>query len=162
MKVEDVMTKKVITLKSNQTIAEAVGKLAENGISGAPVLDDDDKVVGMVTEKDILKALKTRSKSVEMVYPSLSMLSVAFVQKNIIKETLEAFTEIASSKISDIMEKNVLYAEKGTALAMVVETMTKRDVNRVPVMDSGKLIGIVSRADVIKGLAKGMAQNNKH
>ncbi|MFO7618204.1 MAG: CBS domain-containing protein [Thermoplasmata archaeon] len=156
MKVDDVMTRKVVTLRSDQTVAEAVGKLAEKGISGAPVVDNEGKVVGMLTESDILEAIKTRSKSVEMVYPSLSTLSVAFIEKQDIKETLDAFSEIASTTVGDIMMEDVLYAEKGTDLAVVVENMNKRDINRVPIMDGGKLVGIVSRADVIKGLAKGM------
>ena len=154
MKVEEVMTKKVITLKPNQTISEAVGELAEHHISGAPVQDENGKTVGIVTEKDILNAMKTRSKSIEMVYPSLSVVSVAFVEKDSMKETMEAFREIANIKISEIMIRDYIYAEKGTDLAKVVELMSKKGINRVPVMDSGKLIGIVSRADIIKGLAK--------
>jgi CBS domain-containing protein len=154
MKVEEVMTKKVITLKSSQTVSEAVGELAEHGISGAPVLDEEGKLVGMLTEQDIIGALKTRSKHIEMVYPSLSVLSVAFVEKDDIKETLEAFGEIAATKIEDIMVRPPIYAEKGTDLAKVVELMSLRDINRLPVMESGKLVGIVSRADIIKGLAK--------
>jgi CBS domain-containing protein len=154
MKVEDVMTKKVITLKPTQTISEAVTELAEHHISGAPVMDENGKTVGIVTEKDILNAMKTRCKSIEMVYPSLSVVSVAFVEKDTMKETMEAFTEIASLKVSDIMVRDYVFAEKGTDLAKVVEVMSKKGINRVPVMDSGKLVGIVSRADIIKGLAK--------
>jgi len=154
MKVEEVMTKKVITLKSSQTVSEAVGQLAEHGISGAPVIDEHGKLVGMVTEQDIIGALKTRSKHIEMVYPSLSVLSVAFVEKDDIKETIEAFGEIAALKIEKIMARPPIYAEKGTDLAKVVELMSLKAINRVPVMDSGKLVGIVSRADIIKGLAK--------
>lgn len=154
MRVEEVMTKKVITLKSSQTVSEAVGELAEHGISGAPVVDSEGKLVGMVTEQDIIGALKTRSKHIEMVYPSLSVLSVAFVEKNDIKETIEAFGEISNLKVSEIMNEDVHFAEKGTDLAAVVETMSKKGINRVPVMDSGKLVGIVSRADIIKGLAR--------
>ena len=67
MKVDDVMTKKVITLKPDQTVSEAVDKLAKHGISGAPVVDGSGAVVGMLTESDILDAIKTRSKRIEMV-----------------------------------------------------------------------------------------------
>ena len=154
MKVEDVMTKKVITLKPSQTISEAVSELAEHGISGAPVMDEQGKTVGIVTEKDILNAMKTRSKTLQMVYPSLSVVSVAFVETDSIKETIEAFKEISNIKISEIMVKDYVYAEKGTDLAKVVEIMGLKGINRVPVLDSGKLVGIVSRADIIKGLAK--------
>jgi CBS domain-containing protein len=154
MKVEEVMTKKVITLKPSQTISEAVAKLAEHHISGAPVMDENGKTVGIVTEKDILNAMKTRIKSIEMIYPSLSVVSVAFVENDTMKETMEAFNEISSLKVSEIMVRDYIFAEKGTDLAKVVEVMSKKGINRVPVMDSGKLIGIVSRADIIKGLAK--------
>lgn len=154
MKVEDVMTKKVITLGPDLTVAEAVERLAEHRISGAPVVGGNGEVVGILTERDIMIALKTKSKRVEMVYPSLSMLSVAFVEKEDIKETMEAFTEIAEMKVSDIMVENVAYAEVGMDLSVVIEFMNKKGFNRVPVMDKGKLVGIVSRADVIKGLAK--------
>ncbi|MDD4307834.1 MAG: CBS domain-containing protein [Thermoplasmata archaeon] len=157
MKVEEVMTKKVITLKPSQTVAEAVNKLAEHHISGAPVMDETGKTVGILTEKDILNALKTSTKSIEMVYPSLSVVSVAFVETDKIKETMEAFSEISNMKVSDIMVRDYVFAEKGTDLAKVVEIMGLRGINRVPVLDSGKLVGIVSRADIIKGLAKAKA-----
>ena len=159
MKVDDVMTKKVITLNPLQTISEAVDKLAQHGISGAPVVDDSGMIVGMLTESDILEAIKTRSKRIEMVYPSLSTLSVAFVNRDDIRETLGAFAEIASIMVADIMAQPAIFAEKGTDLASVVETMNKLDINRIPIMQSGKLVGIVSRADVIKGLAKGMLKS---
>jgi CBS domain-containing protein len=154
MKVEEVMTRKVITLKSTQTISEAVNELAEHHISGAPVQDENGKTVGIVTEKDILNAMKTKTKSIEMVYPSLSVVSVAFVESESIKETMAAFTEIANIKVSEIMVRDYVFAEKGTDISKVIEVMGLRGINRVPVLDSGKLVGIVSRADIIKGLAK--------
>ena len=79
MLVDEVMTAKVITLRDDQTVSEAVQHLAENGISGAPVVDSAGTLVGIVTERDILNALRTKSTSLEMVYPSLSMVSVSFI-----------------------------------------------------------------------------------
>lgn len=154
MIVDDVMTREVITLRSSQSISDAVNKLAEHGISGAPVLDDEDGLVGIITEKDILSALKLKNTRLEMVYPSLSMVSVSFVEKMDKKETLEAFNEIATSKVSDIMTKSVVTVQTGSDLALVVDFIIAKEVNRVPVLDGSRLIGIVSRADIIKGLAK--------
>ena len=154
MLVDEVMTREVITLRSRQSISDAVNKLAEHGISGAPVLDDEDELVGIITEKDILNALKLKNTRLEMVYPSLSMVSVAFVEKMDKKETLEAFSDIANSKVSDLMTKSVVTVQTGADLALVVDFIIAKEVNRVPVMDGTKLIGIVSRADIMKGLAK--------
>jgi CBS domain-containing protein len=154
MKVEEVMTRDVITLDPEQTVAEAVERLAEHRISGAPVVNGDGEVVGMLTETDILTAIKCKSKRVQMVYPSLSMLSVAFVEKEAFRETLEAFAEISGLKVSEIMAENVAYAEAGMDLSVVIDFMNRRGFNRVPVMEGGRLVGIVSRADVIKGLAR--------
>ncbi len=154
MLVDDVMTREVITLRSSQSISDAVSKLAEHGISGAPVLDEEDRLVGIITEKDILNSLKLKNTRLEMVYPSLSMVSVSFVEKMDKKETLEAFNDIANSTVSDIMTKNVVTVQTGSDLALVVDFIIAKEVNRVPVLDGSRLIGIVSRADIIKGLAK--------
>ncbi len=154
MLVDDVMTREGITLRSSQSISDAVSKLAEHGISGAPVLNEEDRLVGIITEKDILNALKLKNTRLEMVYPSLSMVSVSFVEKMDKKETLEAFNEIATSTVSDIMTKSVVTVQTGSDLALVVDFIIAKEVNRVPVLDGSRLIGIVSRADIIKGLAK--------
>jgi predicted transcriptional regulator len=82
------------------------------------------------------------------------VVSVAFVESESIKETMAAFSEIANIKVSEIMVKDYVFAEMGTDISKVIEVMGLRGINRVPVLDSGKLVGIVSRADIIKGLAK--------
>ncbi len=154
MFVDDVMTRDVKVLHPDQTISQAVTKLAEHGISGAPVVDNDGKVIGIITENDILNALKNTGKRLEMVYPSLSMVSVTFIEKMDEKETMEAFKEIANTKVSQVMTKSVTTVQTGCSLAMVVNFIILKKVNRIPVLDGEKLIGIVSRADIIQGLAK--------
>ena len=154
MLVDDVMTKAVKFLNPDQTISDAVTELAKHGISGAPVVDKNDQLVGIVTENDIINALKNTGKRLEMVYPSLSMVSVSFIEKMDEKETMEAFKEIANTKVNNIMTKAVTTVQSGSNLALVVNFIILKGVNRIPVMDGGKVIGIVSRADIIHGLAK--------
>ena len=154
MLVDDVMTREVTFLKPGQIISEAVTELAKHGISGAPVVDNNDQLVGIITENDILKALKNTGKRLEMVYPSLSMVSVSFIETMDEKETIEAFKEIANTKVSEIMTKAVTTVQSGAKLALVVNFIMLKGVNRIPVMEGGKVIGIVSRADIIQGLAK--------
>ncbi len=154
MQVDDIMTKEVKFLKPDQTISDAVTEMAQHGISGAPVLDANDQLVGIITENDILNAIKKVGKRVEMVYPSLSMVSVTFIETMEEKETIEAFKEIANTKVSDIMTKGVTTVQSGSKLALIVNLIILKGVNRIQVMDGGKVIGIVSRADIIHGLAK--------
>ncbi|MCK5024695.1 MAG: CBS domain-containing protein [Thermoplasmata archaeon] len=154
MLVDDIMTKAVKFLNPDQTISDAVTELAKHGISGAPVVDKNDQLVGIITENDIINALKNTGKRLEMVYPSLSMVSVSFIEKMDEKETMEAFKEIANTKVNNIMTKAVTTVQSGSNLALVVNFIILKGVNRIPVMDGGKVIGIVSRADIIHGLAK--------
>ena len=154
MLVDDVMTREVKSLHPDQTISEAVTELSRSGISGAPVVDDNHQLVGIITENDILNALKNTGKHLEMVYPSLSMVSVSFIETMDEKETIDAFMEIANKNVSQIMTKAVTTVQSGSKLALVVNLIILKGVNRIPVMDGGKVIGIISRTDIIKGLAK--------
>ncbi|MCK5639339.1 MAG: CBS domain-containing protein [Gammaproteobacteria bacterium] len=154
MLVDDVMTREVKFLNPGQTISDAVAELAKHDISGAPVVDPTGVLAGIITEKDILNAVKNTGKKLEMVYPSLSMVSVTFIETMEEKETMEAFKEIANTKVSDIMTKAVTTVQSGSKLALVVNLIILKGVNRIPVMDGGKVIGIISRADIIQGLAK--------
>jgi CBS domain-containing protein len=154
MLVDDMMTREVKLLNPDQTISDAVLELAKSGISGAPVVDRNGQLVGIITENDILNALKNTGKHLEMVYPSLSMVSVSFIETMEEKETIEAFKEIANTKVSQIMTKGVTTVQSGSKLALIVNLIILKGVNRIPVMDGGKVIGIVSRTDIIQGLAK--------
>jgi predicted transcriptional regulator len=154
MKVEDVMTADVVVLRPDMSIDESVRILAEKGISGSPVVDTEGEIIGMLTETDILNALKVKYKKMEMVYPSLSLVSVSFIESLADKEVLEAFKEIASSKVFQLMERDIVTVDKGSELSEVVHMMMLKGVNRIPVMDKGRMVGIVSRADIIKGLAQ--------
>ena len=107
MKVNEVMTSEVWVVNPDETVADAVKKLAEHNISGSPVVDSGGALVGMITETDILNALKVKYKRLQMVYPSLSLVSVAFVEKFDDKEAVEAFKDIASSKVSELMTRTL-------------------------------------------------------
>ena len=81
------------------------------------------------------------------------MVSVTFIEKFDDKETLDAFTDIAKSQVSDIMNPKPYTVQADDTINNVIDLMNNKSVNRVPVMSGDKLVGIITRKDVIKGLA---------
>ncbi|MCK4758183.1 MAG: CBS domain-containing protein [Thermoplasmata archaeon] len=155
MLIDEVMVKDVVTLSGDDTIKDVVEKFAKKKISGAPVLNSDGQLIGILSEKDILNALEVKCKRLEMIYPSLSMVSVSFVECFDDKEVAEAFMEIANTRVSDLMKKDVVTLDNEGTMSRAVDLMNTKSINRIPVLDSGKLVGIITRKDIIKGLAQG-------
>lgn len=149
-KVEDFMNSKVAFLSPEDSIFDAAKLFAKINISGAPVVENE-KVVGVVSISDIIKYIDIKmGKLPKIQYPGLSTLILAIVQ--IEKAQIDFKKELkklASTKVKSIMTKKVrtIHSEKNVMDA--AEMMERYDVNRVPVVDDGKLVGIIARADVI-------------
>ncbi|MCK5251721.1 MAG: CBS domain-containing protein, partial [Thermoplasmata archaeon] len=116
MKVRKVMTIDVVTVNGFMSVREAAKILAECNISGAPVIDNEGKLVGMLTEKDILKSVKSAADEVRMVFPSTHTMGVMFELAKGETEIMEAFEEQANTVVMDVMTKNVVTCRPGTTL----------------------------------------------
>jgi len=152
MLAKDIMAKDVVTLSANETIKEATKKFAEHNISGSPVVDKNDQIIGILSESDILAALKTHYKELKMVYPSMNLIGVSFIELSKQKELFAAFKEVGSTPISDVMQKKVFSVASDEPVEDVIKMMNENNVNRIPVVDNKKLKGIITRGDIIKGL----------
>jgi CBS domain-containing protein len=148
----DFMTSPVITVTPDMLVKDAAALLAERNVSGAPVMDGG-KVVGIFSEVDILKSLKTTKKNLRLVFPSISSIGIAFQEELVQRELLEAYEEIGEKTVSEVMSKQVHTVDDGITLKDAVAAMVLNDVNRLPVIKDGELVGILTRGDVIKGLA---------
>ncbi len=149
---KDVMTTPVITLTPDMPVKEATALLAEKDVSGAPVLDGD-RIVGIFSEADILRSLKTTKKNLRMVFPSISSIGIAFQEELVQRELLEAYEEIGSRPVREVMSTDIHTVDADRTVKDAVLAMVMNDVNRLPVVSKGVLVGIVTRGDVIKGLA---------
>lgn len=146
------MTTPVITLTSDMLVKDATTLLAEKDVSGAPVLDGD-KIVGIFSEADILRSLKTTKKNLRMVFPSISSIGIAFQEELVQRELLEAYEEIGARPVREVMSTDIHTVDAERTVKDAVLAMVLNDVNRLPVVSKGILVGIVTRGDVIKGLA---------
>jgi CBS-domain-containing membrane protein len=144
MKASDVMVRDVITVKPEATAQEVAVLLLKNRISGLPVVDAGGKLIGIVTEGDLLHRTEAGTDV------RRSLLASLFTSK----ESLAAeFVKSHSRKVSDIMTRNVVVAPPATSLRDIATLLEKNGIKRVPIIDDGKLVGIVSRANLIQALA---------
>ncbi|MDD5450079.1 MAG: CBS domain-containing protein [Candidatus Omnitrophica bacterium] len=143
MKIKEVMVKKVITLSPDTPVKDATAKLSELEISGLPVVDSAGKLVGMFTEKEVLK----------FILPSYVEQVGRFVYENTSKGIQNKMAAMNNLKVKDLMRKDVTTVKEDTSLFEVARIMLTQKVRRIAVVDdSAKLVGIVSRADVMKGM----------
>lgn len=133
-------------------VKDAAAVLARKDVSGAPVMEAG-KIVGVFSEVDVLKSLKTTKKNLRLVFPSISSIGIAFQEELVQRELLEAYEEIGEKPVSEVMSKQVFTVQEDITLKDAVVVMVQSDVNRLPVMRGGELVGIITRGDVIKGLA---------
>jgi CBS domain-containing protein len=158
-KVEEIMTSPVVTVTPDMPVSEAAALLAEKDVSGAPVVDQG-KIVGIFSEADVLRSLKTTKKNLRLVFPSISSIGIAFQEEVVQRELLEAYEDIGSRPVSDVMSREVHTVATDITIKEAVMAMVMNDVNRLPVMKQGELVGIVTRGDVIKGLANDRNSKN--
>ncbi len=149
MKAKDIMSKEVITVFSDNSIEELAKILIENNVSGVPVIDKDNKVVGIVTEKDIMY------RDTEPRFPPVVEILGALIYLGGVKEYNDQLKKILATNVAELMTKNVISVYEDYDIKNVVDLMLKNNINRVPVLNSEqKLCGIISRADIVRSIAK--------
>ena len=154
LRVRDIMTTQVISLAGTDTVKDATITLAVDNLSGAPVIDDDYRLIGIVSETDILELIMKYEEELNIEDPVLHLL--AFPMDSAIDDPvlMEAATKISETKVVDIMSKDVLTVTPDAMVIDVLRLMLSRDVNRIPVLEKGVLVGIVSRSDIIFSIYK--------
>lgn len=150
MLLKEIMTKDVVYLTPNQKVSDIVKLFAQHDISGAPVQNGDGNLIGICSETDILKTLKTRFSELKMVYSSLPVMGISFVNAPVDKKVKEAFEEVASFTVDKVMTKNVHSLPPTATVSEAVKLMAKHNINRLPVVEGRKVVGIVTRGDIIK------------
>jgi len=145
MKARDVMTQYVMSVGPNDSVSRAVRTMLQNEISGLPVIDSFGRLVGMVTEGDLLRRAETatqrrRPRWIEF-FVSAGRLADEYAHSH-------------GRKVSDIMTVDPVSVTEETPLEEVVTLMEKRRIKRLPVMRGDKVVGIVSRANLLHALAR--------
>ena len=153
MKVKDVMNKDVITCRPDDTVGHLSTLFKEHHISGLPVVENG-KVVGIVSETDLFKLFKTPEFKGELWLPSpLEVIEVPLRSLVRFEEFKTSLEEAKLKPVRSIMKKTIYSISSEDSLEEASEKMVRHKVNRLPVVDNGKLVGIVARSDIIRGLS---------
>jgi CBS domain-containing protein len=144
---KDVMTTSVHAVRPHQTLREAVELMAAQHVSGLPVVDADGKVLGMVTEADLIDEHKR-----EAAIPRTALFGLYPIPD---AATIAAYEGGMKLQVQEVMSKPAVTASEETSLHELADLMVRRHINRVPIVRGERLVGIVSRADLVRSLAKG-------
>ncbi len=147
MNASDVMTRNIVTVRRDSSIAEAIRLMLDNRLSGLPVLDDEGKVVGIVTEGDLLRRSETGTERHRPRWLEFLMGPGRMA---------EEYVRTHGRRVEEIMTRDLVSVTADTPLDDVVQMMERRRIKRVPVLAGDLLVGVVSRADLLRALARAL------
>ncbi len=146
---KELMTKNVITVTGETPVRELAKILSENKISGAPVVDDQGSVIGVVTESDLIY----QNKKVHI--PTVVAILDAFIFLESPEKMEKELKKMAGAKVEDIFAHEVITVQQDTPLDEVATLMAEKKVHTLPVLDSEKLVGVIGKSDIIRTIAQG-------
>ena len=119
LEAKDIMTKQVVCIRKDTPIFEAIRMMANNNITGIPVVEDDLTLVGMLSEQDILRLFHT-------------------------------YDDEKDRTVNDFMTQPAIHFEENEPLLDVCYCLRDNSIRRVPITSNGKVIGVISRSDILK------------
>lgn len=145
--VGEIMQTDVITVGPDTTVRELASILAHKKISGVPVVDDEYEVVGMVSEADIIV------QDAELHFPYYVPLLDSVIYLQSFNKFEDRLRKMFGSKVKEIMSTEVMTIAPDASVRDAATLMADREINRLPVVAEGKLVGIVTRHDIVRAIA---------
>jgi CBS-domain-containing membrane protein len=149
VRVKDIMTKNVITVSPEMEIAHAAKLLLEKGINGVPVVDAIGKLVGIICQSDLIAQQKA------LPIPSVFTLLDGFFPLTSMKHFEKAVKKIAATTVADAMTSNPVTVRSETGIEKLAGLMVDKKFHTLPVVDEGKLVGVVGKVDILRTLMSG-------
>jgi len=146
MRAMDVMTMEVLTVDANTTVRAVAALLSERGISGVPVVDAANRVIGIVSEGDLLHRAEIGTERRAKRRRSWWLHSLA-------SDLAPDYVKSHGRSVADVMTRKVISVSEATELADVAMLLETHGIKRLPVVNNGTLVGIVSRANLVRALA---------
>jgi len=144
--VKDIMTTQVITLSPDTDIVQAAKMLLENRINGAPVIDEQERIVGILCQSDLVAQQK------KIPLPTVFTLLDGYISLTSSKQLEKQVRKIAAWTVSDAMTPNPVTIQSDTSIETVAALMVDSKFHTLPVMEGEKMVGIIGKADLLRTL----------
>ena len=144
MRAMDVMVRDVITIRPDDSIADAAKLISENDVSALPVVDNDGRLVGVISEADLMNREEIGTTIhhpwwIEAVTPAATLAA--------------EFAKSHGKKVGEVMSERVITATEETPLGEIAAILERHRIKRVPILRQGNLVGIVSLSNLVQALA---------
>ncbi len=144
MRAVDVMVRDVITVHPDTDVAEAVGLLTKHDVSALPVVDPDNHLVGVISEADLIHRVEIGTEKHRPWWMEAVTGAASLAQD---------FAKSHGKKVGELMTRDVVSATEETPLSEIATLFERKRIKRVPIVRDGKLVGVVSRSNLIQALA---------
>ena len=144
---KDIMTREVITVRQDTPIKDLAEILWKNRISGVPVLDENNRVISVVTESDLIDQTK------KVHIPTMISLldSVIFLESS--KKTEKEIRKMSGNTVGDICASELVTVTEETGLDEIATIMSEKSLHTLPVIQDDKLVGVIGKSDIIRSIA---------
>ncbi len=140
----DLMSRDIITVTPGMPVSEVAQTILNFKITSLPVVDDEGRLVGIVSEGDLVRCSRSNRDAHRSWWLTL-MTGSGSNQADMLS--------LGDRRVGDVMSKDVLLASENESLPQLIELLSRRRIKRLPIVKNGKLVGIVSRVDVLRHLA---------
>jgi CBS domain-containing protein len=149
LRAQDLMTENVIAVTKETEVRELAKILTENNISGVPVIDGADRLIGVVTESDLI----FQNKKVHI--PTAVAILDAFFFLESPEKMEKEMKKMAGVTVGDIYAAEVTSVQKDTPLDELATLMAEKNIHTLPVLDQDELVGVIGKRDIIRIIAEG-------
>ncbi|MFZ5899167.1 MAG: CBS domain-containing protein [Bacillota bacterium] len=147
LKAREIMTTEVVTVSPDDDVEKVARLLLEHHISGLPVVDGDGKLVGVITEGDLI----FQEKKIRAPLYTVILDTVIYLEKP--QRFVDELKRTVAQKVGELMSTRLYTVGPDASVEDIATIMVEKSINRVPVVDSdNKLVGIVSRQDIIRAI----------
>ena len=146
---KEIMTPEVITVTQSTSIKELADLFIKNKVNGFPVLDENGELIGIVTEKNLIEQNKN------LHIPTVIALFDAVIYLESEKKFEEEVKRFNATQVKDIYTSNVITVSANADIHEIASLMATKGVHSIPVVEDKKILGIIGKLDIIKGLAQG-------